>query len=227
MRSIPTAEQNPITHYIPFGGYDEQEHTALFRATATFLVDLAQRAPLVLLVDDLHAADETSLHLFHYLARQTRSAPVILLATYRSGREQFFRLRGALQCPVPRAVERNGHSVSRLLRVTMWAEIVTHMLGGEAAPALIKAIAELTEGNPFFTQEITRALLKFDQIEEQTGQWQLRPGANLHLPAGLRGLIRERVARLGEAVEPLLRIAAVIGQQFRYELLRRRIRTPG
>ena len=44
-------------------------------------------------------------------------------------------------------------------------KIVTHMLGGEAAPALIQAIAELTEGNPFFTQEIARALLKFDQIE--------------------------------------------------------------
>ena len=86
--------------------------------------------------------------------------------------------------------------------------------------ALIEAITELTEGNPFFVQEMTRALLKLDQIELQTGQWQLRPNANLHLPTGLRGLIRERVARLGSSVEPLLRTAAVIGRQFRYEILR-------
>ena len=214
----PSAGQNPITHYVPFGGYDEQEHTALFRATATFLGELAQRAPLMLLVDDLHAADETSLHLFHYLARQTRSTQVILLATYRSDGISSSALDALLN-----ALYREHLSETVILSPLAHddvGKIVSHIVGGEAAPALLQAIAELTEGNPFFTQEIARALLKFDQIEEQAGQWQLRPNANLHLPAGLRGLIRERVARLGEWVEPLLRTAAVIGQQFRYELLR-------
>ena len=214
----PAAAQNPITHYIPFGGYDEQEHTALFRATATFLANLAQDGPLVLLVDDLHAADETSLHLLHYLARQTRAARVILLATYRTG--------GMLSpaCDALfNALYREHLSETVVLAPLMHEDvgrIINHVLGGEASPTLIKAIVELTEGNPFFVQEITRALMKFDQIEMQADQWQLRPDATLHLPAGLRGLIRERVARLGASVEPLLRTAAVIGQQFRYELLR-------
>ena len=214
----PAAGQNPITHYIPFGGYDEQEHTALFRATATFLANLARDAPLVLLVDDLHAADETSLHLLHYLARQTRSARVILFATYRSGGMLYPACDALFN-----ALYREQLSETVILAPLMHEDvgrIINHVLDGEASPTLINSIVELTEGNPFFVQEITRALMKFDQIEMQAGQWQLRPNASLHLPAGLRGLIRERVARLGESVEPLLRTAAVLGLLFRYPLLR-------
>jgi DNA-binding SARP family transcriptional activator len=78
-------DDNPITHFTGLGSTDpQQEQWALFNAAVTFLTRLAGQAPVVLLVDDLHAADETSLRLFHYLARQTRAAPVILLATYRS-----------------------------------------------------------------------------------------------------------------------------------------------
>ena len=214
-----SSEPNPITHYTPLGVSDpQQEQSALFRATATFLINLAQPAPLVLLVDDLHAADESSLRLFHYLARQTRSAPVILLATYRTDvivTPAFDTLLSGLY----------REQLSEVLSLTPLKRdeagtIIAHVLGGEAAPAMIKAITELTEGNPFFIQEMTRALLKLDQIELQTEQWRLRPTANLHLPTGLRGLIRERVARLGSSVEPLLRTAAVIGRQFRYEILR-------
>ena len=115
----PSDGQNPITHYVPFGGYDEQEHTALFRATATFLIDLAQRAPLMLLVDDLHAADETSLHLFHYLARQTRSAPVILLATYRTDGISSSALDALLNALYREHLSET--SFSRPCDVTMWA----------------------------------------------------------------------------------------------------------
>ncbi len=80
-------DANPITHFTPLGSSDpQQEQSALFRATAQFLISLAQEKPIVLLIDDLHAADEASLRLFHYLARQLRSAPVILLATYRPDR---------------------------------------------------------------------------------------------------------------------------------------------
>ena len=215
----PSSEHNPITHYTPLGISDpQQEQSALFRATATFLINLAQQAPVILLVDDLHAADETSLRLFHYLARQTRSAPVILLATYRTdgiGSQAFETLFNALY----REQLSETLSLTSLKRDDV-GRIIAHVLGGEAEPTLIETIAELTEGNPFFVQEITRALLKLDQIELQADQWRLRPNANLHLPTGLRGLIRERVARLGSSVEPLMRIAAVIGRQFRYEIVR-------
>ncbi len=97
---------------------------------------------------------------------------------------------------------------------------MAQILEAEIDPALAQRVAEMTEGNPFFVQEITRALLKFDEIEDHGGQWHLRQGASLRLPAGLRGLIRERVARLGPSVEPVLRAAAVIGREFPFTVLR-------
>lgn len=220
-------EQNPITHFKPLGSTDpQQEHSALFRETAAFLIKLAKHNPVVLLVDDLHAADETSLRLFHYLARQTQAVPIILLATYQPGRVE------ALDTPcgaLLNALYREQLS-ERLILSPLGDEdvdqMVTHLLGGKVSTALISMINELAEGNPFFVQEITRALLKLDQIEDSTGQWRQKPIATLSLPAGLRGLIRERVAHLGPSVEPVLRIGTVIGRQFSLGILRQVARLP-
>ena len=77
-------DENPITHFQHLSSQDNQEdHYALFKATSNFLLGIAKDSPLVFLLDDLHAADETSLQLFHYLSRQTQSAPVLFFVTYQ------------------------------------------------------------------------------------------------------------------------------------------------
>jgi DNA-binding SARP family transcriptional activator len=213
--------ENPIAHFKPLGFTDpQQEHWALFKAALTFLINLAAQAPLILLLDDLHAADETSLRLFHYLARQSRSSPVILLATYRSDMiDPLDSPCGALLNTLYR------EQLSQTLNLSPLAEepvdkLVRHLLNGEATSALVRAVFNLTEGNPFFVQEIIHALLKFDQVEmTQTGQWQLKPGAELHLPSGLSELLRARVARLGSPLESILSIAVVVGREFSFDIL--------
>jgi predicted ATPase len=170
-------EQHPITHYQPLGSSDpQQEHSALFKATTTFLTTLTAHAPVVLLLDDLHAADEASLSLFHFLARQTRSTPLILLATYRTDiatrpASPFDRLLNALY----REQLGEVHHLTPLAEED-GAQIISHILQGAADPTLIKAIAELAEGNPFCTQEITWAMLKADHLIQEAGQWRMRPG---------------------------------------------------
>jgi DNA-binding SARP family transcriptional activator len=213
-------EQHPITHFKPLGSSDpQQEHSALFKATATFLTGLATRSPVVLLLDDLHAADEDSLRLFHYLARQTQSAPLILLATCRSEAttaaiSPFGSLLNALYR------ERLSQVITLApLPESAVAQIMNHVLGGEAAPTLIKAVAAITEGNPFFVQEITRAVLKRHALDLQNGQWRLRPGASLRVPSGLQEVLRERVQRLGPAIESALTAAAVVGREFQFAVL--------
>ena len=212
---------NPITHYTPIGSSDpQQEQSALFREIASFLMNLAQSNPVMLILDDLHAADEASLRLFHYLARQTQSAPVILMATYR---HDVVDTQVSPCSTLLNALYREHLGETYLLSPLQdedVGKIMAHVLDGEVAPTLVNAVAELTEGNPFFIQEITYALLKFEEIDNQGGQWHLLPGVKPHLPAGLRGLIRERIARLGPTVEPILRTAAVIGRQFGFVVLR-------
>jgi predicted ATPase len=214
-------EQNPITHYKPMGASDlQKENSALFKATASFLTSLITDGPVVLLLDDLHAADEASLSLFHYLARQTRSAPIILLATYRTdiainGVSPFGSLLNALY----------REHLSEALHLTPLSEdagttIINHTLAGEADRALVKAIFDVAEGNPFYIQEITRAMLKADHLVQEKGRWRLRPGATLRVPSGLQELLRERVQRLGLTVESTLTAAAVVGREFRFAVLR-------
>jgi DNA-binding SARP family transcriptional activator len=213
-------EQHPITHFRPLGSSDpQQEHSALFKATADFLRDLAARSPVALLLDDIHAADESSLRLFHFLARQTRSAPLILLATYRTdvavtASSPFGSLLNALY----------QERLSEVINLPPLAEdavarIIDHTLGAKAAPTLIQSVSAIAEGNPFFVQEITRAALKSDRLELRNGEWRIRAAASLGVPSGLRDVVRERVQRLGPGVESALTAASVAGREFHFAVL--------
>ncbi len=214
-------DDHPITHFQRRGLSDpQQEQWALFNATAAFLGGLAAHVPAVLLVDDLHAADPASLQLFHYLARQTRTAPVILLATYRSDRADAAGTPcGALLTALYRERLSQTLQLAPLMEGAA-AEVVAHTLGEVAAPDLVQAIFAITEGNPFFIEEMTRALLNSDQVEEHEGQWRLRRGAELRMPNDLGDLLRERVRQLGPPIEVAMTTAAAIGREFRFDVLR-------
>lgn len=216
-----TSAENPITHFKQLSSADlEQGHWALFHAVAAFLTGLSRQAAVLLLIDDLHAADEASLRLFHYLARQTRAAPVMLLATYRSdAATEVATPFGALLNALYRERLSETLTLTPLLEEGV-ARILAQILGGEALPELVRAVFDITEGNPFFVEEITHALLKSGQIEAHEGRWHLRPDADVHVPAGLSGLLRERVTRLGPQVEAALAAAAVIGREFSFDVLR-------
>ena len=97
-------QQNPITNFKRTASSDaEQESWALFNDVANFLAHLgnrqspsAENTPVIFWLDDLHAADEATLRLFHFLARKTRTTSLLLLATYRTdigpGQTPFSRL---------------------------------------------------------------------------------------------------------------------------------------
>jgi DNA-binding SARP family transcriptional activator len=211
---------NPITNFRKLGVSDpQQEQWALFNATVTFLTDLAKAAPVVLVLDDLHAADETSLRLFHFLARQTQSTPVALIATYRidatsAGPSPFTLLLNTLYR------ERLSETVelARLSEPQVW-DILQFVLGGTPDTTLARAVFDISEGNPFFIQEMSYALVKSDQMEKRHNTWFLKSGVNLAVPSELGGLLRERVARLGSTVANVMTAAAVIGREFTFDIL--------
>jgi len=216
------SSDNPITNYKPLGVTDpQQEHYALFNATAAFLAGLAGRAPLVLLVDDLHAADETSLRFFHFLARHIRHLPIVLLATYRT--DLAFNPTSPFAVLLNSLYREQLRTIINLapLDLAPTSAIIARTLEAEPASELVQAIFEVTEGNPFFTQEMAQALVKWEQLEERNGRWHLKPGFGLDIPAGLSGLLQERVARLGQDVISALQLAAIIGREFSFNILRR------
>jgi DNA-binding SARP family transcriptional activator/tetratricopeptide (TPR) repeat protein len=213
-------DQNPILNFKRSGTGDlQQEQWMLFKETAAFLHEITQQEPAVFLVDDLHAADETSLSLFHFLARQTRSTPLILLATYREDipstkikpvemlLNSLYRERLAEQL-----------NIKRLGREAV-AGIITSILTGEPEPSLVRSIFEITEGNPFFVQEVTQSLRADGLVERANGLWRLSSGGRLPIPSKLNDLLLERVAHLGEQVETILIAGAILGREFRFDLV--------
>jgi len=211
--------ENPITHFHRSGYPDaQQDHWALFHATANFILGIARDSPLVFLIDDIHAADDTSLQLFHYLARQTRNDPVLLIATYRNdtpASAQFNALLGALDR------ERLSTTISlKSLPMKAVQEILEDVLHKTVKDALCQAVYDITAGNPYFTQEIARALHRQGKADQDYASWLPTSGDDLSVPDNLSALLRQKVRRQGESVELVLATAAVIGMEFGFEILR-------
>ncbi|MDT8304772.1 MAG: AAA family ATPase [Anaerolineae bacterium] len=213
---------NPLTEFRPLDGGDPQrEKWALFNHTGSFLAGLAADAPVLFFLDDLHAADEASLQLFHYLARHTRSRPFLLLATYRTDlvhdpASPFSALLNSLY----REGLRETITLQPLPAGAIGA-LVRHIQGGAVDENLLRRIVAATEGNPFFAEEICSALLASGSMVQEEGTWHLKSGSLSAVPSDLRQLLRQRIRQSGAAVASLLEIAAVIGRTFQLEILSR------
>jgi DNA-binding CsgD family transcriptional regulator len=192
------------------------------RSFATTFADVARRAPIVLAIDDLHWADEGTLELFTYLAKALQERMALLVGTYRL--DELHRLhplravltslsRGRLADSVALG-QLSGDETGEMIRATLGR-------GGAVPTELIKTIHERSEGNPFFIEEILKALVETKRLVYRDEGWhhEGRVG-DLILPASVRDTLQDRFAGLSENAKAALRIAAVIGPSFDFALLR-------
>jgi tetratricopeptide (TPR) repeat protein len=173
----------------------------VFEETLALLTERAASAPVLLVLEDLHWADTSTLDLVVFLAHNLDDRPVLLLATFRadepSSAERIRRLADG--------VRRSGSSLV-LEMGPLEREELLELLATQAddpLPAtLTDAIAARSEGNPFFAEEL------FAASEE-----------GVELPRGLRDLLLQRVAGVDSPTESLLRVAAAAGRDVEYSLL--------
>lgn len=129
----------------------------LLAATAAVFRHAAGVRPLTIVLDDVHWADLPSLHLLHFLIQEIRDASVMLVATYRNVEVR----RGHPAAPILADLAREPNCRRLALRGLPKPQIARFMalVAGEAQPpALVDAVAEETEGNPFFVAEVVRLL---------------------------------------------------------------------
>jgi tetratricopeptide (TPR) repeat protein len=197
----------------------EQARFPLFDATTTFLQRVAVDQPLVILLDDLHAADDPSLLLLQFAARELRGARVLLIGTYRE-----VEVRRQPECArLLSDVARNGHR----LPLSGWPEPdVAHFIQRTFAvappPAVITTLHRTTDGNPFFVDEVVRWLLAEGRdltLDDPVAE-------HLRIPAGIREVTRERLRPLSAACQRVVSIAAVIGRDFDLLTLQRVCEVP-
>ncbi|HHH40737.1 MAG TPA: adenylate/guanylate cyclase domain-containing protein, partial [Chloroflexi bacterium] len=190
----------------------------LFNAVRALLKGMAEDRPTVVVMEDLHWADETSLNLLIHLMPLAQEAPVLFLSILRpeprSGPLQRVREGGmgvGLYSEVrlsPLSPEESATLIANLLRTN------------QIPRALQERILEKAEGNPLFVEEIVRSLIQDGVLVEEGGRWEVtREVQVIHIPDTLRGLLVSRVDGLEPEVRQTLRQAAVIGRVFPERIL--------
>jgi tetratricopeptide (TPR) repeat protein/transcriptional regulator with XRE-family HTH domain len=200
------------------------EEQRLFWAVSAFLAAIGEEMPVVVLLDDLHWADGASLKLLLHLARHTRSDRILLLGTYRDvelgppGTPRVPLARALVDLNRERLVERV--SVHRLDQEGT-AELIVATIGEiKVSPEFAALIHRGTDGNPFFIQEVLRALVERGEIYQEDGHWKCRDIQEFQTPETVRAAIGERLARLHAEAQAVLYRASVLGQTFDFDDLR-------
>jgi DNA-binding CsgD family transcriptional regulator len=190
------------------GATDPSENFRAHAALLAVLLELSRIRPLVVVLEDVHWADSATLEFLPYAVRKLESERLLFLVTYRS--DELHRLHPLV--PVLAELRRVNLVEELQLAPLGRAETAVMIQRGLGLPEppdvpLLDAIFERCEGNPYFTQEVVRTL----------GQAQ-DPAS---VPASIRDTIWVRLARLDEQTRNIIRLAAVIGVRFDFELLQR------
>ena len=188
----------------------ERDRFVMFDATSTFFRQLAKEKPLVLIFDDLHAADEPSLHLLRFLSSEAHRSSVLILGTYVDSEVN----RDAVLSRLLHGMVREGRVLNlRGLSKEDVAELY-EVAAGEAPPEpVLTAVHQATEGNPFFVDEAMRLMKSKGDLR--------RPDYSLgfRVPKGARGVLDRRLTPLSDELIWVLSIAAVIGRDFEFGTL--------
>jgi eukaryotic-like serine/threonine-protein kinase len=181
----------------------------LFDAVAGFLRNASANRPIVLVLDDLHAADTPSLLLLRFLARQLGSAGMLVLGAYRDvdplpAQPLTEMLAELAREPVTRRLPLGGLSEREV------AQYVERTASEAASPELTVPLYEETEGNPLFVGEIVR-LLCAEGVRSE----------GLVVPQSVRDVIARRLTHLSDECNRVLVLASVLGREFALDALGR------
>jgi tetratricopeptide (TPR) repeat protein/predicted Ser/Thr protein kinase len=196
----------------------EGQRYRLFEAAAALLSAIAHSRPLLIVLEDLHWADRPTLLMLRHLVRSSHEAPLCLVATYRE--TELGRTHPLAEIL---ADLRRDEGVARIglrgLSEANVEEFITHWIGRDSPAALTHAVAENTEGNPFFIGEVLRHLGETGALTRFAGSQAPTGGKELGVPEGVREVIGRRLARLSEPCNRVLGLAAVVGREFNLPVL--------
>ena len=189
----------------------------LFEAVSAFLRSAARARPLVLGLDDLHAADESSLLLLRFVAREIADSRLLVVCAFR---DVDPTMRDPLASALAELVRERHTTQIALAGLSQddVAEYIELSTGMQPSPRLVEAVHTETEGNPLFVAEAVRLLDAEGQITD--------PDAHLKIPPGIRAVIDQRVGRLSERCRSLLVPASVLGRELGLDALTRLTELP-
>ena len=205
---VPRGDTGGLARLLPEFGEPEsdaasgEERARLFEVMLTLLERLAERGPVVLVVEDAHWADRSTRDLLAFLIRNLGAAPVLIVVTYRSDELHRTHPLRPLLAGLERVERVRRTEIAPLSRTDVGA-LVTELLGQAPPSGLVERIAARSEGNPLFVE----ALLDDDGT------------LACELPESLRDLLLAGVQRLPEETQDVLRDASGGGTRIEHALL--------
>jgi DNA-binding NarL/FixJ family response regulator len=211
-------ELAPLAPVPTVAGDPQSQKRRLFDALYRVLRPQGGGHSRILVLEDLHWADQTSQELLHYLVRASQRDPLLILGTYRT--DELHRRHPLTHFLAQLTRERAYHEL-RIAPLSQpeLAQMLEATLDRKVPAAFVTALADRTGGNPFFVEEILRALLDQAQLDTVI-QASLRGGASaqLAIPLSIKDSIQRRTADLDATMLEVLQYAAVIGRRFEFEL---------
>ena len=199
-------------------GSETLKHQTL-QSLSIYFSKVARIQPTVLVLEDVHWADPSSLKAIEEMLALTDRTPLMILLLMRINPNHGswgIKLKAETDFP-----HRYTEIHMRQLPKTDATEFVEQLLGSQALPEeLLEVILSRSEGNPFYLEEVVRHLIEQGSIVQENGIWQTTGASgDLGIPDSLHGVLLARIDRLEGAVRSTLQMASVIGKSFQYRLL--------
>jgi DNA-binding CsgD family transcriptional regulator len=201
-------------------GSPEELKMRLFWNFAELVRGLSGRAPLLIVLEDLQWADEPSLELLHFVARETRDDAVLLVGSYnerfRDGNPPLLQTEQSLvKMGLLEVLHLEPLTGDDVLELTCEIFAVDRLLVSDFAARLF----EWTGGNPFFLQETLNGLVQTGQLQRGEGTWVGFETGRMEVPGSIREAVLGRVAGLDADAAHVANLAAVIGNRAPHEVL--------
>jgi class 3 adenylate cyclase len=198
-----------------------------FLAMGQWVETLVAKQPLIMVFEDLHWADPSSVELIEYLFSLTVYHPLLIICVTRPERESnfwevrarsshFYKNQFTELALWPLSDAESRQLIKGQLKIDHMAEGIEHL------------ILRRAEGNPLFLEEVLRSLIEEGAIAHtEDGHWEIiRSATEIHIPDTLQGVLNARIDRLTPHLKEILQIAAVIGRIFPYFILAANVEKP-
>jgi len=204
--SLPLSEDRyPPLNYTP-----QQQKQQTLDAIVAWLLEEAERHPVLQVWEDLHWADPSTLELLALEIEQAPTAPILNVLTFRPDFVPLWSQRSHMM-PL---------TLNRLERPEVEA-LILHHAGGKALPEeVVEHVANKTDGVPLYVEELTKAILETDLLREQKDRFELTGSlAKISIPTTLQDSLMARLDRQ-PTVREVAQLGSVLGREFTYEMLR-------
>jgi hypothetical protein len=195
-----------------------EERLLFFDALAQVFAHLAREIGLLFYADDLHWADRGTLWLLGHLLRQLREERVLIVGAYRD--TELNRAHPLAKALVDWNRERLATRIAlRRFDATGTSAQLSALLGENVGADFGDAVHRETEGNPFFVEEVLKALIEQGSVRRESGRWKRSETGELLIPQSVKEAIGNRLDHVSRESNEVLRAAAVLGKTFTFDEL--------